>query len=177
MATDQNSEVSSTRPYLVRALHEWCCDNGFTPYITVFVDASVQVPLEYVENDEVVLNVGFDATTALRMNNDYLEFKARFAGVVREIVIPMDHVVAIFSRENGQGMAFPKPEGFVTKRLGDQGAPRPAVSLAMASSMTSKESLRKTAEPEHGVASDDAIGTESATTLSTKPRPALTRVK
>jgi stringent starvation protein B len=93
---------------LIRALHEWCCDNGFTPYVTVAVDNSVQVPQEYVKDGEIVLNIGFDATTALSMGNDYLEFKARFAGVVREIMVPVDQVIAIFARENGQGMAFPK---------------------------------------------------------------------
>ena len=64
MSVNQNPEATSTRPYLIRAWHEWCCDNGFTPYITVAVDNSVQVPREYVKDDEIVLNIGFDATTA-----------------------------------------------------------------------------------------------------------------
>lgn len=100
---------SSTRPYLIRALHDWCTDNGFTPYIAVFVDANVQVPNEYVKNNEIVLNIGFEATTALKLGNDQIEFKARFGGVSREIVVPIDHVIAIYARENGQGMAFPVP--------------------------------------------------------------------
>lgn len=100
---------SSTRPYLIRALHDWCTDNGFTPYIAVFVDASVQVPTEYVKNNEIVLNIGFEATTALKLGNEQIEFKARFGGVSREIVVPIDHVIAIYARENGQGMAFPVP--------------------------------------------------------------------
>ncbi len=100
---------SSTRPYLIRALHDWCTDNGFTPYIAVHVDASVQVPLQYVKNHEIVLNVGFEATTGLKLGNDCIEFKARFGGVARDIVVPVDHVVAIYARENGQGMAFPAP--------------------------------------------------------------------
>ncbi|HEX5739493.1 MAG TPA: ClpXP protease specificity-enhancing factor [Hydrogenophaga sp.] len=100
---------SSTRPYLIRALHEWCTDNGFSPYIAVQVDGSVQVPSEFVQNGEIVLNVSFDATSSLRMGNDYIEFKARFGGVAREIVVPITHVVAIYARENGQGMAFPAP--------------------------------------------------------------------
>ena len=99
----------STRPYLLRALHEWCCDNGFTPYLAVHVDASVQVPLEYVKNGEIVLNVSVDSTSALRLGNDFVEFKARFAGAVRDIVVPVSHVTAIYARENGQGMAFPSP--------------------------------------------------------------------
>jgi stringent starvation protein B len=100
---------TSTRPYLIRALHDWCTDNGFTPYVAVFVDASVQVPVEYVKNNEIVLNVGFEATSALKLGNEYIEFKARFGGVSREIVVPVDHVIAIYARENGQGMAFPVP--------------------------------------------------------------------
>ena len=99
----------STRPYLIRALHEWCTENGFTPYIAVFVDAGVQVPAEYVKNNEIVLNVGLEATNALRMGNDFIEFKARFGGTAREIVVPVTHVIAIYARENGQGMAFPAP--------------------------------------------------------------------
>ena len=106
--TDQ--EAPSTRPYLIRALHEWCADNGFSPYIAVHVDASVQVPMEFVKNGEIVLNVGFDATSALRLGNEFIEFKARFGGVAREIVVPVTHVVAIYARENGQGMAFPAPQ-------------------------------------------------------------------
>ncbi len=97
----------STRPYLLRALHEWCCDHGFTPYLAVQVDASVQVPFEYVKNGEIVLNVSVDSTSALRLGNDFIEFKARFGGEVRDIVVPVDHVKAIYARENGQGMSFP----------------------------------------------------------------------
>ena len=100
---------TSTRPYLIRALHDWCTDNGFTPYVAVFVDASVQVPTEYVKNNEIVLNIGFEATTGLKLGNDLIEFKARFGGTSREIVVPVDHVIAIYARENGQGMAFPVP--------------------------------------------------------------------
>jgi stringent starvation protein B len=102
-------ELPSTRPYLIRALHEWCVDHGFSPYIAVQVDASVRVPMEFVKNGEIVLNVSPDATSALRLGDEYVEFKARFGGVAREIVIPVTHVVAIYARENGQGMAFPAP--------------------------------------------------------------------
>ncbi|MFW2355394.1 ClpXP protease specificity-enhancing factor [Hydrogenophaga sp.] len=104
-----DADIPSTRPYLIRALHEWCSDNGFSPYIAVQVDASVQVPMEFVKNGEIVLNVGVDATSSLRLGNDFIEFKARFGGVAREIVVPISHVIAIYARENGQGMAFPAP--------------------------------------------------------------------
>ncbi len=141
MAANQNSEITSTRPYLIRALHEWCCDNGFTPYITVSVDNSVQVPREYVKDDEIVLNIGFDATTALSMGNEYLEFKARFSGVVRDIMVPMDQVVAIFARENGQGMAFPKPDRSGQKMASLKPVPRPVISLAQGSDTSDASSL------------------------------------
>jgi stringent starvation protein B len=100
-------ESTSTRPYLIRALYEWCTDNGLTPYIAVLADDSVQVPREYVQNGEIVLNVSFDATSALKLGNEFIEFKARFAGVPREIIVPIDRVIAIYARESGQGMAFP----------------------------------------------------------------------
>lgn len=106
---DSDSQGTSTRPYLIRALHDWCTDNGFTPYLAVYVDRSVQVPQEYVKNNEIVLNVSFEATTQLQLGNEFVEFKARFGGVAREIIVPVDHVIAIYARENGQGMAFPVP--------------------------------------------------------------------
>lgn len=102
-------EIPSTRPYLIRALHEWCADNGFSPYIAVQVDASVRVPMEFVKNGEIVLNVSMEATSSLKLGNEFLEFKARFGGVAREIIVPVSHVIAIYARENGQGMAFPAP--------------------------------------------------------------------
>src|SRR6478735_769189 len=102
-------ESTSTRPYLIRALYDWCTDNGFTPYVAVQVDDSVQVPREYVKNGEIVLNISFDATSSLKLGNDFIEFKARFAGTAREIMVPVNRVIAIYARENGQGMAFPVP--------------------------------------------------------------------
>lgn len=99
--------TTSTRPYLIRALYEWCTDNGFTPYVAVAVDNTVQVPREYVKNNEIVLNIGFDATSSLTLGNEFIEFKARFGGTAREILVPISHVIAIYARENGQGMAFP----------------------------------------------------------------------
>jgi len=178
MTPDQDFEPTSTRPYLVRALHEWCCDNGFTPYISVFVDASVQVPLEYVKDDEIVLNIGLDATTALRLGNDYLEFKARFAGKVREIMVPMDHVLAIFSRESGQGMAFPKPEvGFATAPVAVPDAPRAVVSLARTA--TAMAGAGSGGNDRQGQFEEDGSSSESLSGSAplVKPRPSLTRIK
>jgi stringent starvation protein B len=102
-------ESTSTRPYLIRALYDWCTDNGLTPYVAVLVDETVQVPREYVKNGEIVLNISFDATSSLKLGNDFIEFKARFAGTAREIMVPVNRVIAIYARENGQGMAFPVP--------------------------------------------------------------------
>jgi stringent starvation protein B len=111
LAPPTDFQGTSTRPYLIRALHDWCTDNGFTPYLAVFVDRPMQVPMEYVKNNEIVLNVGFEATSGMTLGNDFIEFKARFGGLAREIMVPVDHVVAIYARENGQGMAFPMPVG------------------------------------------------------------------
>jgi len=99
------SEIS-TKPYLLRAIYEWCTDNGYTPYLAAAVDAQTRVPREFVKNGEIVLNISFTATSGLKMDNDFIHFNARFGGVSREISIPVDNVVAIYARENGQGMAF-----------------------------------------------------------------------
>jgi stringent starvation protein B len=101
------SESSSTRPYLIRALYEWCTDNGHTPFLAVLVDETVRVPNEYVKDGEIVLNISFDATSALSIGNEFIEFKGRFGGVARDIYVPVGRVLAIYARENGQGMAFP----------------------------------------------------------------------
>ncbi|MDQ9171045.1 ClpXP protease specificity-enhancing factor [Oxalobacteraceae bacterium R-40] len=96
----------STKPYLLRAIYEWCTDNGFTPYLAVAVDNRTRVPKEFVKNGEIVLNISFSATSSLKMENDFISFHARFGGVSREIVVPIENVAAIYARENGQGMAF-----------------------------------------------------------------------
>ena len=101
------SDVPSNKPYLIRALHQWCTDFGFTPFIAVYVDAKVEVPMEYVKNDEIVLNLSIEACHQLQMENDWISFQARFGGVPRKIMVPVTHVLAIYARENGQGMSFP----------------------------------------------------------------------
>ena len=101
------SDIPSNKPYLIRALHQWCTDFGFTPFIAVFVDAKVEVPMEYVKNDEIVLNLSIEACHQLQMENDWISFQARFGGVPRKIMVPITHVLAIYARENGQGMSFP----------------------------------------------------------------------
>ena len=96
----------STKPYFIRAIYEWCSDCGFTPYLSVRVDERTRVPLEYVKNGEIVLNVSLNATRNLTINNELSQFSARFNGVSREVSIPVDRVQGIFARENGQGAFF-----------------------------------------------------------------------
>jgi len=100
-------ESPSTRPYLIRAMYEWCTDHSFTPYVAVKVDGSVQVPREFVQGGEIVLNISFDATSSLQLGNEFIEFKARFGGKPCDIIVPIHRVMAIYARENGQGMSFP----------------------------------------------------------------------
>jgi stringent starvation protein B len=99
-------KLPSTKPYLVRAIWEWCNDNSFTPYLAVAVDASCRVPQEFVKEGQVVLNIGAEATHKLQMQNDMISFQARFGGVAREIYVPIARIAAIYARENGNGMAF-----------------------------------------------------------------------
>ncbi len=99
-------ELPSTKPYLLRAIWEWCCDNGFTPYIAVQVDGRTLVPREFVRDGQLVLNLGPSATNKLQMGNELIEFQARFGGVARELSVPVTQVAAIYARENGAGMAF-----------------------------------------------------------------------
>jgi len=99
-------ELPSTKPYLLRAIWEWCCDNGFTPYIAVQVDARTRVPREFIRDGQIVLNIGPDASNKLQIGNDFVDFQARFGGVARELSVPVEQVSAIYARENGAGMAF-----------------------------------------------------------------------
>ena len=98
--------VASTKPYLLRALHEWCVDQGFTPYISVQVDAGTLVPRQYVRDGQIVLNLGAEAVQNLHLGNDLITCQARFGGVAQSLSIPVGNVAAIYARENGHGMAF-----------------------------------------------------------------------
>ena len=100
------SEPASTKPYLLRAIHEWCVDQGFTPYLNVVVDTHTRVPRQYVKDGQIVLNLGPEATHQLLMGNEIISFTARFSGVAQTLSIPVANVAAIYARENGQGMAF-----------------------------------------------------------------------
>ncbi|MDD2833804.1 MAG: ClpXP protease specificity-enhancing factor [Methylotenera sp.] len=100
------TELISTKPYMLRAMHEWCVDNNLTPHLIVVVNARTRVPMAYVKEGEIVLNINYSATKDLHMDNDSVVFSARFGGVSQNIFVPMSAVKGIFARENGQGMFF-----------------------------------------------------------------------
>ena len=116
----------STKPYLIRAIYEWCSDNGYRPYIAVVVDERTQVPFEFVRNGEIVLNVSPEATNHLVIGNDLVEFEARFNRVARNVSVPIANVTAIYAAENGHGMAFEVPKALAVV---EPKAPRGARSL------------------------------------------------
>lgn len=97
---------TSTKPYMMRAMYEWCVDNGFTPHLMVVVDGNTQVPMMFVKDGEIVLNINYSATKDLLIGNEAVTFSARFNGVATDLYIPVEAVRAIFARENGQGMFF-----------------------------------------------------------------------
>jgi stringent starvation protein B len=96
----------STKPYLLRALFDWCVDQGLTPYIAVVVDDRAGVPRQYVKDGQIILNIGREAVHQLVMGNELITCSARFGGVAQELTIPVECVAAIYARENGHGMAF-----------------------------------------------------------------------
>lgn len=108
---DPTDTMTSSKPYLIRAIHEWILDNQMTPHLVV--DArfpSTQVPMEFVEDGRIVLNIAPGAVRGLLIGNDWIQFSARFGGVAREVMVPSEAVIGIFTRENGQGMVFPDPQ-------------------------------------------------------------------
>ena len=150
------SQPTTTRPYLIRAIYEWCTDNGYTPYIVVAVTAAVRVPTEFVKNGEIVLNVSLEATSGLQLGNAFIEFKGRFGGVARDIFVPVECVSAIYARENGQGMAFPVADAATVQT----GGRVPAAATA----------------PDAGKALGSTTPPEEPTPPG-RPRPTLTRIK
>jgi stringent starvation protein B len=173
----ETSDNTSTRPYLIRALYEWCTDNGLTPYVAVAVDNTVQVPQEFVKDGEIVLNVSFDATTALSLGNEFIEFRARFGGVAREIIVPVDRVTGIYARENGQGMAFP---------IGSSTTGKSTASSKQATSLSTVSVSTPSADTKHAQlvsvelsrTSDEPLdGGSPPRSPSSGQRPTLTRVK
>ena len=119
-----------TKPYILRALYEWCVDNGYTPHLAVKVDSRVQVPSEYVKGGEITLNVSPTAVHKLQMGNERIEFSARFGGVARQISVPIEAVHALYARESGHGMTFDiepaKPAVQADAEAGPNAGPKPA---------------------------------------------------
>ncbi len=121
------SELTSTKPYMIRAMHEWCTDNGLTPHLLVAVDDSVRAPAAYVKDGEIVLNINYSATRNLLIGNEAVTFSARFGGVASDLYVPMHAVRGIFARENGQGMFFQSEEAMDDRQgnvqSGEEGLP------------------------------------------------------
>ena len=125
------SGITSTKPYMVRAIHEWCTDNGLTPHLLVAVDAQTIVPMAYVKDGQIVLNINYSATKSLHIGADAVTFSARFNGASNELYVPMGAVRGIFARENGQGMFFeadspdldPDKKDVQGDKVGDESSP------------------------------------------------------
>jgi stringent starvation protein B len=157
----------STKPYLLRAIYEWCTDSGYTPYLAVKVDAATTVPMEYVKKGEIILNISYGATSGLKMDNDAITFRARFNGVSRELYIPVQNVLAIYANENGQGMAFD-----VSTTAADlpPPSPEPAASPAGLSAVPAKTNGATASEVSHLPDDNDEPPKKGG-------RPTLTRIK
>lgn len=174
--------MQSTKPYLIRALHEWCIDQGFTPYLSVVVDAMTRAPAEFIKNGEIVFNIGLEATNQLQLGNNEITFQGRFSGKVFPVVVPVARVAAIYARENSEGMAFEVTESV------------PAISTSPKSSSVLADSVTK--PPKLSTVEREPVDkSTSASTLAVKStkggatetpveapaatpnRPALTRIK
>ena len=136
----------STKPYLIRAIFEWCTESGFTPFIAVHVDANTRVPQEFVKNNEIVLNISALATSKLVIGNEAVEFQARFGGKARVISVPIANVSAIYARENGHGMAFDLAEAGSARGHEPPALPAPS-SPASVSSSASASTLQEEPKP------------------------------
>ncbi|WP_076593147.1 ClpXP protease specificity-enhancing factor [Herminiimonas arsenitoxidans] len=166
---------TSTKPYLLRAIYEWCTDNGYTPYMAAVVDGATRVPMEFVKNGEIVLNISFSATSGLKMENDLIRFSARFGGVSRDISVPVDNVVAIYARENGQGMAFEASNKSSDEQADDaDAAPADQAPASSAPALTSVP----TAQNKPNDKDEDDAGSDDVPDPPKKGgRPTLTRIK
>ena len=148
----------STKPYLIRALWQWCCDAGLTPYLTVFVDEHCRVPLDYVQDGSITLNLSPSATGQLDLGNEWITLSARFGGVPRELFFPIGSVVGIFARENGAGMEF---------------AYEPTVELVPAQSTLEAQPALSAVETKHDAAEN---GGDKSSAKPSRP-PHLQRIK
>jgi len=115
----------STKPYLIRAIHEWCADSGLTPYLAVRVDGQTRVPMSYVKDGEIVLNLSMDAVRNLQMGNEEITCGGRFGGVPQQVIVPIAAVIGIFAKETGQGLVFEGQESTPTPPAGTGGGKSP----------------------------------------------------
>ena len=163
----------STKPYLIRAIYEWCTDSGYTPFLAVHVDASTRVPQEFVKNNEIVLNISALATSKLQIGNELVEFQARFGGKARTISVPIANVSAIYARENGHGMAFDLAEAAIGRGHEVPQLPAPTATSTLEEVQPERESSKgrevlKVVQPEES---------PLPPTDGPKGRPRLTIVK
>jgi stringent starvation protein B len=122
---------ATAKPYLIRALYEWCGDQGFTPYLAVRVTPQTRVPTNFVRDGEITLNISATATQRLTMDNEWILFNARFNGVSQEVAVPMAAVMGLYARETGYGMGFAMPQPSLPDAA--FAAPTPVVTSAPAS--------------------------------------------
>ena len=132
----------SAKPYLVRAICEWCADNGLTPYLAVKVNAETRVPMAYVKNGEIVLNIGTSATRRLTIDNDGVRFSARFSGTSQEVAVPMPAVSGIFAKETGYGFAFTVSQNPVASLAAATAPPEPDIEAALESDLKEEKEGR-----------------------------------
>ena len=163
----------STKPYLIRAIYEWCTDSGYTPFLAVHVDATTRVPQEFVKNNEIVLNISALATSKLQIGNDLVEFQARFGGKARTISVPITNVSAIYARENGHGMAFDLADAATGRGHEPPALPAPVFTVTPEEAQPERESSKgrevlKVVQPEER---------PEPPTDGPKGRPRLTIVK
>jgi len=116
----------STKPYLIRAIYEWCTDSGYTPYMAVQVDDYTQVPAAYVKEGRIVLNIGVDAVKNLHLGNEDITCGGRFGGVAHQVIVPISAVIGIFAKENGQGLVFQEQEAAPQMNVSQGGADEPS---------------------------------------------------
>ena len=180
--------AQSTKPYLVRAIYEWCNDCGYTPHLAVRVGGAVKVPPQFVQDGQIVLNISPMATNRLQIDNEAVTFQARFGGKAQEIYVPIDFILAIFARENGEGMAFELPEAAETSdaaasadvggAVPDGSYPTPVLA-AVTTPPTAAEGAKIQPFPARGAgpAQDDLPPEPPAGPSGPGDRPRLTRVK
>ncbi len=115
----------STKPYLIRAIYDWCADSGLTPYLAVRVDEATRVPVAYIKDGEIVLNLSMDAVKNLQLGNEEITCSGRFGGVPHKIIVPMPAVIGVFAKETGQGLVFQGQVSAPTQPGGDGGSKPP----------------------------------------------------